>query len=401
MPETLDTQILEPVTIDIVATGAAAVEVIIDEITSIPGPEGPPGPEGEPGPEGPTGPTGPPGAAGAAGAAGPTGDTGAAGPPGPQGPTGAAGSAGPTGPQGPEGPQGPAGASNALYTATWTWTTKTTDANTAGQIGVNAATWAASTQLNISQQKADNADVLPYLARITIGDELRVQMKTDATRFGHFTVTGTPVDMGTWWRIPVALLSGSGAPLTGNSPTALTILIVEGDLAGPPGPTGPTGATGPAGPAGPAGAAGPTGTAGADGSPPGLAWHYDPSGTIADPGAGDLRIDFAGEHIAISNTDADGGSQSAFIDLLDGCVLAIQSGGGACSLFQVSAVTPHAGWRDLTGTQLGATLGFVAGEELRLSLSPPAPAGGGVLLLEAGASVPGGTAVGTIIFEKA
>lgn len=273
------------------------------------GPTGSPGPTGPvstvPGPTGPTGLAGPTGAAstvaGPTGAAGPTGPQGARGTVGPQGDTGAqgsqgiAGSPGPTGPTGPTGamgatgavgvgstgptgPSGPPGFSNALYTATWTWTTKTTDANTAGQTGVNAATWAAATYVNVSQQKADNADVLAYLSRIAVDDEVRVQMKTDATRFGHYRVISLPTDMGSWWRIPVTMLASSGVVPSGNAPTALTILVGDGDLSGP---TGPTGATGPAGATGPTGPAGSTAISIDNlSSPTGWSgkWHANPGG---------------------------------------------------------------------------------------------------------------------------
>jgi hypothetical protein len=129
------------------------------------------------------------------------------------------------GPPGADGPPGPPGASNAVYTATWSWTTKTADANTAGQIGLNATSWAATTQININQQKADNADVAVYLARIEVGGQLYLQMKTDSTRHAYYDVTGTPVDHGNWWSVPVTFASGAGAIPGGTTLTALSILV--------------------------------------------------------------------------------------------------------------------------------------------------------------------------------
>jgi hypothetical protein len=163
----------------------------------------PAGPQGDPGPAGPAGPTG------ATGATGPAGATGATGP---------AGADGATGPQGPPGP------ANAIYTSTWTWTTNTSSASTAGQIGLNAATWAATTVINVNKQKADNADVSIYLAKIVSGVELHVQHKTDATRFGRYLVNAAGTDHGTWLSFPVTFEAGNGAVPGGTTSTALSII---------------------------------------------------------------------------------------------------------------------------------------------------------------------------------
>jgi Collagen triple helix repeat (20 copies) len=173
--------------------------------------------------QGATGPQGPQGIQGIPGVAGIQGPVGATGPQGPTGATGADSTV--PGPAGPQGVPGPPGSTNAIYTATWNWTTKTADANTAKQIGVNAATWAATTQVNVNQQKADNADTTMYLAGVKVGDTLRLQHKTDATRYGSYTVTGAGVDQGAWWSFPVSFVDGAGAVPGGTTDTALSILI--------------------------------------------------------------------------------------------------------------------------------------------------------------------------------
>jgi hypothetical protein len=191
-----------------------------------------PGPTGPTGPAGPTGPTGPTGATGAASTVpGPTGPTGPTGATGPQGTTGATGATGPTG------PQGPAGESGALYTSQWTWTTKTADANTAGQIGLNSTLWNTATQVNVNKQKADNADVSFYLTAVTAGDFLRLQHKTDSTRYARYLVTGPGTDHGTWWSWPVTVDVYGGAVPGGTTTTALTIVKDEGGASIPPGGT--------------------------------------------------------------------------------------------------------------------------------------------------------------------
>lgn len=160
------------------------------------------------------------------GVPGPPGADGAPGPPGAPGP---AGPAGEDGEQGPEGPQGPPGPANALYTGTWTWTTKTADANTAGQIGLNTAAWATANGVNVNRQKADNADTTYYLYRVKAGDQIRLQHKTDSTRYALYNVTGPAVPHGTWVQFPVSFVQSSGAVPGGNTPTAFTILVEESD----------------------------------------------------------------------------------------------------------------------------------------------------------------------------
>lgn len=129
------------------------------------------------------------------------------------------------GPEGPAGPPGPPGASNAAYTGEWVWTTKTADAATSGQVGINAATWAAATQLNLNEQKGDNADTTAFLARVEVGDSFYVQQKTDSTRWAKYTITGAGVDHGTWWSWPVTFAEGAGLVPNGNAPTVVSVLV--------------------------------------------------------------------------------------------------------------------------------------------------------------------------------
>jgi hypothetical protein len=112
--------------------------------------------------------------------------------------------------------------SNAVYSGIWRWTTKTTDANTAGQIGNNASGWDA-TQLNINQQRDDNTDVTVRLASIQMGDEIRVQQKTDGTKWATYEVVSSGVDQGTWWQFPVRFLEYGTVPP--NNSTEVTVSL--------------------------------------------------------------------------------------------------------------------------------------------------------------------------------
>ena len=228
------------------------------------------------------------------------------------GPVGPVGPAGPPGPQGVPGPQGPPGTSNASYTGTWRWTTLTTDASTTGRVGVNAATWAAVTQLNLNRTTYLGADVSTYLATVgAVGNDIYVQSKSDSTLWGRYTITQAFVDHGTWVSWASLTLVGSGGALPANNEDVLVSFLVQGAIqtegwwsgsgvppgttgntgdwyidtatgnfyektgtstwtyrgtfTGPQGPTGPAGPTGSQGPTGPAGPTGGTGPAGATG----------------------------------------------------------------------------------------------------------------------------------------
>jgi len=161
------------------------------------------------------------------------------------------GSPGPPGPPGPEGalgPQGPPGAANAVYTAIWDWTTKTADAANSGQVGINAATWAAATQLNINEKKSDSADVTAFFARVKVGDGFWLQQKTDSSRWVIYNVSALPTDHGTWWSFPVTLDSSGGTLPNPNTDTAVSVLTqgaqIEQWLGGSGAPVGTNGNVG-------------------------------------------------------------------------------------------------------------------------------------------------------------
>lgn len=161
---------------------------------------------GPPGPIGPQGPIGPPGAPGPASTV--------PGPVGPQGPTG------------PQGPPGESGESTSVYTEMWTWTNKTTDADVNGQVGINAANWAATTLFHLSEKTTNNRDMAIAIAQLfTEGNEILVQQKTDSTRYARYLISGTPVDNGTWWQFPVTHQEGSGSLPGGGNDTTVTILV--------------------------------------------------------------------------------------------------------------------------------------------------------------------------------
>ena len=118
-----------------------------------------------------------------------------------------------------------------FYTEIWTWTPKLTDANTSGQVGTNNAAWASVTQINLNNQAADNRDMSAgYPTLFMVGNEIYLQMKTDATRYATYIINAAGTNQGTWWSFPVTYKSSAGALLSGNTPTVVTIFVSGGGV---------------------------------------------------------------------------------------------------------------------------------------------------------------------------
>ena len=161
--------------------------------TGAPGPEGPPGPAGAdstvPGPPGPPGPTGSTGATGPAGA---DGADGVDGEPGADGADGAPGDKGDPGEPG-----------GALLSAFWTYASTTTAPPTSGQIRTNSPI----TTLWVAEVDTDGMNRAAGLATAEAGDTIIVRAANGT--FMDLLITGTPVDSGTYFTIPVSVTTGT------------------------------------------------------------------------------------------------------------------------------------------------------------------------------------------------
>jgi predicted RNA-binding Zn ribbon-like protein len=171
------------------------------------------------------------------------------GPPGPQGPAGPQGPTGAPGATGPMGPQGPAGAANAAYSSIWRWTTNQTDAAATGRVGVNAATWAAVTQVNLNELNSAGTDVSNFLNKLKVGDGIYIQEQANAADWAEYRLTALPVDQGAWRSFAaVSYVNSGGVPPANNADTGISLLTegaqVEQWLSGTGAPAGTTGNAG-------------------------------------------------------------------------------------------------------------------------------------------------------------
>ena len=111
------------------------------------------------------------------------------------------------------------------YSEQWTWTAKTTDAGTAGQIGINAASsWNDATALNLNELTANNRNMRVALQLLFIkGNTVYLQHKSDNTRYAVYLISGAPVDNAGWWMFPVTYQQGAGPIFTGNTTVYVTV----------------------------------------------------------------------------------------------------------------------------------------------------------------------------------
>ena len=115
-------------------------------------------------------------------------------------------------------------------------------------MGGNAASFAAITQVNLNEQRADNTNVSVWFPKFKVGDEFYLQHKTDATRWGRYVITALGVDHGTWWSWAVTYLGSAGTFFTGSNPIRVSLLtegeVVEQWLGGSGAPAGGLGNVG-------------------------------------------------------------------------------------------------------------------------------------------------------------
>jgi hypothetical protein len=150
------------------------------------------------GPQGPTGSTGPTGPTGSQGIQGIQGIQGATGSTGPTGPTGSTGAAGPQGDKGDPGEPG-----GSLLTAFWSYASNTSAPPSNGQ----ARTDTGLTTLWLSELDTDGMNRAMGLATAEAGDTIIVRAANGTAM--DLLITGTPVDSGTYYTIPVSVTTGS------------------------------------------------------------------------------------------------------------------------------------------------------------------------------------------------
>jgi len=103
-----------------------------------------------------------------------------------------------------------------ILRSTWKYTTKT-NPDVAGDITLNAGTWAAATQVKMSKVSAGGVDVTTIVGTFQVNDTLFIQDSADASKWGKYSITGGFSDQGSWGYFPVKYLESTGAVPSNNA----------------------------------------------------------------------------------------------------------------------------------------------------------------------------------------
>src|SRR4029077_5269573 len=113
------------------------------------------------------------------------------------------GATGPTGPTGETGDPGQAG--GAVLSAFWTYNATTTLPPATGQLRSNHAT--TPTTLWIHETDTDGFSRILGLSSIATGNRIFLRAANGTQQ--NLTISGTPMDSGVYWTIPVTVNDGS------------------------------------------------------------------------------------------------------------------------------------------------------------------------------------------------
>lgn len=106
----------------------------------------------------------------------------------------------------------------------WAFNNATAEPPGGGQIRLNNATQASATKIYIAETTATGVDVANALRfNLKVGSQIYLQNKDNSSQWHLFNITGTPVDDGTYWDVPVTFAEG-GSSLPDGQRTVLSIL---------------------------------------------------------------------------------------------------------------------------------------------------------------------------------
>jgi hypothetical protein len=103
-----------------------------------------------------------------------------------------------------------------ILRSSWKYTTKV-NPDVAGDITLNAGTWAAATQVKMNKISAGGVDVTTVISTFQVGDTLYIQDSADASKWGKYSITGPFSNQGSWGYFPVTYIESSGALPANNS----------------------------------------------------------------------------------------------------------------------------------------------------------------------------------------
>ena len=264
------------------------------------------------------------------------------------------------------------GAASGLTYQFSTSTTTTVDPGN-GVVRFNNATVSNVTEIAIDDLTASGADVSQFIVTwddsgTTDRGRVFIQKRTAPGTIAIFRVSGALVDENGWTRLAVAYITHAGT-FSANDPIAVSY--------GTPGAQGPTGSTG---------------AAGANGTDPGVRWLFATSTTMADPSAGNIRLNNATlssvTAIAVSASSGETGNPSvlAWLQALDDSTTSVRgtliirkaSAPQNFAIYNITGLsTDNTTWLQLVVTHVSSSGSFSAADVLSVQFSRTGDAGAG------------------------
>jgi hypothetical protein len=108
-------------------------------------------------------------------------------------------------------------------TGKYRFSTSTAPSPPSGQVRFDTGAYSTVTELFISDTTSDGQDATNFLTALGAGDQVYIQVGTDASVFSVWTITGSVTDEGNWFRIPVD--EGANGVFPGNN-NKLTVSLI-------------------------------------------------------------------------------------------------------------------------------------------------------------------------------
>lgn len=248
------------------------------------------------------------------------------------------------------------------------WNSSTAAADvTTGRLALNNATLASATSFYISETSYNGSALATFLQSIPSGSKVYITKVGTPATFIAFTLSSTATDAGTYDSFPITSVSNGGTLSNGDTVSVVFM---------------------------PAGTTGSNGSNGSNGTDPGIRWLFSATTTMADPSAGNIRLNNATlasvTAIAVHYSSGETGnpSVSSFVQSWDDSSSTTNRGHLVIKkastpqnfviLNITSAITDNTTWGQFTVAYIGGSGSFSAADTLSVQFYRTGNAGTGI-----------------------
>jgi hypothetical protein len=248
----------------------------------------------------------------------------------------------------------------------WNSSTAGSDVTT-GRLALNNATLASATSFYISETSYNGSALATFLQSIPSGSKVYITKVGTPATFIAFTLSSTATDAGSYDSFTITSVSSGGTLSNGDTVSVVFM---------------------------PAGTTGSNGSNGSNGTDPGIRWLFASSTTMADPSAGNVRLNNATlasvTAIAVHYSSGETGnpSVSSFVQSWDDSSSTTNRGhlvikkASAPQNFVIlnitSAITDNTTWGQFTVAYIGGSGSFSAADTLSVQFYRTGNAGTGI-----------------------